>query len=85
MSDFTNPKILTQDISIPGISNKQTFDISKYSVKYKKFDADDVADMIELQKIETECLRGDKIILLSRNTFTFMSQYFLVVSYLEKD
>lgn len=67
----------------------QTLDPSKiyekYSVKYKKFNLDEPADVIELQNIETTGLRGEDIVVLKKDTFPFMDKFFVVIQYLEKN
>lgn len=77
-----------QEFSLPGMFGSQS-DTSKiwesYSVKYKKFDLDEVADVLELQNIETVGLKGQDIVVLKKDGFAFMDKYMIVIQYLEKN
>lgn len=81
----------TRDIGMPGISSQlsgKKTGLDKYSVKYYKANMDEVGDMLELSSIETRALRakpGDEdIVLIDKNSFTFMDKCFLIIKYLEK-
>jgi hypothetical protein len=74
------------EFSMPGMfgaSSDPSKIYDKYSVKYKKVDLDDPADLLELQQIETRGLRGQDIVILKKDNFVFMSQFFIVIQYLE--
>ena len=76
-----------QNFVMPAISERVNTSkaLQDYSVKYFKADMDDQGDILELQRIETEGLKGDNIVLLSKDKFTFMDHYFIVISYMEKN
>lgn len=65
------------------LSNKKT--MAEYTVRWKKFDLADPADLIELSNLETLAMRGDRVVLLSNDKFTFMDKYFIVYRYMEKN
>lgn len=74
-----------QDMGLPGLSAKfssKAFD--GYTIKYCKADLDEPADMFQLQEIETKSLRGDEIVLLEKDKYTFLEKYFIVLRYMEK-
>lgn len=81
------PEVKPEDFSIPGMTGRQVqgFDASKYSVKYFKADLEDLGDLTMLQEIETKGIRGDKVLILNRDKFTFMDKYFVIVQYMEKN
>jgi hypothetical protein len=58
--------------------------LSDYSVKYKKFNLDEASDVLELQLLETTGLRGQDVVILKKDTFVFMSSFFIVIQYMEK-
>ena len=66
-----------------GVSNEQ-FDTSKYQVRYGKYCIGDPEATADLESIETRGLKGVDIVILNKEKFTFMDQYFLVVTYLER-
>lgn len=64
---------------------KNTPDLTGYSVKYIKACIDDLTEMAALQSIETRGISGNgDIIILDRDKYVFMKDYFLIVHYLEK-
>lgn len=75
----------TTDISLPGMIKSTASEFDNYSVKYHKADLEDLGDVTLLQEIETRALRGDGIVVLTRNTFTFNFQYFVVIQYMERN
>lgn len=62
--------------------------LDKYVIKYLKADVDAPVDMLEISNIETKALRAkpgdEEVVLLDKNTFTFMDKYFVVIHYMEK-
>lgn len=83
------PGIVTEELSLPGITSKLGSGgqkiLNNYSVKYFKADIDNLEDLLTLQELETRSLRGDEIVLLEKDKFIFMSQYFIIIKYLEKN
>lgn len=81
------PGLTTREFALPavgdGFKNKSAMD--GYSVKYGKFDMDDLEDISLLQDIETRGLQGEDIVLVEKDKFTFMSSYFIILKYLEKN
>lgn len=59
--------------------------MENYSVKTMKVDIDDPVMCMELDKIQTEGIQGDRIVILDKDKFTFMDKYFIVVTYMEKN
>lgn len=70
---------------VPGFNGKGTeFSPKDYRVRYYKADLDDPGCVAMLEKIETDSLKEDKrVLLLSKDKFSFQTGYFIVVSYLE--
>ena len=58
--------------------------IDNYKIRYLKGSLDNEAFVIELQAIETECLKGDRLVLLDRETFSFQDSFFVVLRYMER-
>lgn len=83
------PGITTEELSLPGITSQLGSGAQKllndYSVKYFKCDIDDVGDVLTLQEIETRGIRGDEVVILEKDKFVFMAQYFIILKYLEKN
>lgn len=76
------------EFSMPSMFGGASQDISKYvqdySIKYKKFNLDEVADVIELQNLETRGLKGQDILILKKDNYVFMQTFFIVLQYMEK-
>lgn len=69
---------------MPGVvPPKIVNEMNKYRVRYQKFNLDDLADIAELEKIETKGVRGDGVFVLSKKDFIFMDKIFMLVNYLE--
>ena len=83
------PGIVTEELSLPGITSKMGSGakayMGNYSVKYGKFDLDNVPDVLTLSEIETRAVRGDEVVILTKDKMGFMTQYFIIISYLEKN
>jgi len=80
------PSILNE-MPVPAMADKlkNRNDHSGYTAKYIKANIDDPTEMAELQLIETRGIDGnDEIILLDRDKFTFMQNYYIILHYLEK-
>ena len=81
-----NETIKPQEFSLPGLTSKSSgIDMKKYSVRYYKANLDEPVDVMTLQDIETKGVRGDEVLILTRDKMSFMDKYFLVVCYLEKN
>ncbi len=75
-----------ESFQLPGLTTKSgVIDYSNYSVKYFKADLDDQGDLLTLQQIETRGVRGDGVLILSRDKFTFNTSYFLIIQYMEQN
>ncbi len=78
-----------EELSIPGITAKIGTSAHKYmqdySVKYFKGDLDDLGDLTFIQDIETRAIRGEDIVILTKDHYSFMAQYFIIISYMEKN
>jgi hypothetical protein len=74
-------------VTIPGFvpsMGDDAFDPNKYEVKYVKIDMDDPLGVTLLEALETRALRNDGLFILSKDKFTFMDRYLMIVSYLEQ-
>lgn len=58
---------------------------SKYRVRWIKLNLDDLADISELERIETKALRDEGVYVVSKKDFFFMDKIFMLVSYWEVD
>lgn len=72
--------------SIPGFGNKSVQDtgLDNYRIKYFKADLDDPSAVMELERLETEGLKAESIVLLNKATFSFQASFFVVLTYGEK-
>lgn len=59
-------------------------DLRNFRVRYLKVDFDEASDLLELEALETRGIRGEDVVILNKDKFTFMQKYFLIVAYLEK-
>ena len=82
-----NDKSTLQEFPIPGFapSINSAKQLDKYSIKYIRADLGEPADVFELCEIETKGLKGDEIVLLSKDKYVFMDKYFIVLQYVEKN
>ena len=74
-------------LGVPGITKKLS-DAAKfdnYTVKWKQFDLSNAEHILDLSVIETEGMKGENIVLISSDKFTFMDRYFVVIRYMEKN
>jgi hypothetical protein len=83
------PGMMIEEMPVPsmadGLKNVSSKDLDGYSIKYIKADMDDLAAVADLQRVETLGLRGDSIILLNRDKYTFLERYFIVLQYMERN
>lgn len=81
--------ITTEEFSLPGITSELGSGAKKalnnYSVKYFKCNMDTLEDVLTLQDIETRGIRGEDVVILTKDKFTFMTEYFMIISYMEKN
>lgn len=86
--DITKTKGVTTPVtadSLPGILPsvpKDDLDMNKYRVKYLKLDMNEIADITELENIETRAIRNKGVYLLSKEKFIFMDKMYMLISYL---
>lgn len=70
--------------SMPGVLPAKVInEMKKYRVRYQKFNLDDLADVAELEKIETKGVRDEGVFIMSKKDFIFMDKIFMLVNYLE--
>jgi hypothetical protein len=81
----TNGIITAEPMAFPGFGPKPVdeSDFKNYSVKYAQIDIMDPGSRAELEIIETKAVKGQGIIILTKDKFTFMDKYYMVVSYLQ--
>lgn len=76
--------MIPNESPMPGMSSQPNPAID-YNVKYMKIDLDDPGDKMDLQDIETRALRDAGVQILTRDKFTFMDRYFMIISYMERN
>lgn len=69
---------------LPGLP-ASGWDPSKFSIRYRKFNLDDLGDITELEQIETRAIRDQGVFVLSKKDFIFMDKIFMLISYAEMD
>lgn len=78
--------IVTEDPSnFPGFGHKKidVRDMNNYNVRYAKIDMDDLGSRTEIELLETRAIQDRGIVILTKDKFTFMDKYFMIISYLE--
>ncbi|MCI4435642.1 MAG: hypothetical protein JHC33_02355 [Ignisphaera sp.] len=80
------PGINIEEFAMPNPTGKTTGSVNPedYRVRYFKADIDEPSDLAELELIETEALEGKTKVLLKKDSFTFQSSFFVVITFLEK-
>lgn len=76
-----------ETLSLPGFgpgNSDAKFDPLNYRVRYGKYDLDDMGSVSELELVETAGLAAVDIVVLTKDKFTFMDKYYMIVTYLEK-
>lgn len=81
----TNEVASENESMFPGFGPKKIDegDYNNYKVRYAHIDMMDVGSRTELEIIETKAIKGQGVIVLTKDKYTFMDKYFMVVSYLE--
>ncbi len=69
---------------VPGFIPSKKAAMNKVRVRYGKFNLDDLADVAELERIETKNLRGEGIFISAKKDFFFMDKIFMLVTYVEE-
>jgi len=77
--------IKTETLTFPSFGNTplDAMDLSNYRVRYSKIDTSEPGELMELELIETRGLAGKDIVVLKKDSWTFMDKLFILVSYLE--
>lgn len=79
-------KAQAQDLSIPAFNNKLGgLNFNDYTVKYYRANFDEPSDMLHLSDIETRGVRGDGVLIISRDKMSFMDRYYIIINYMEKN
>lgn len=83
----TNEVVNENESMFPGFGPKKVDedDYHNYNVRYAHIDMMEPGSRTQLEIIETKAIRGQGIIVLTKDKYTFMDKYFMVVSYLELD
>jgi hypothetical protein len=76
--------IKTEELALPSFGPTPSDELSDYEVKYFKANVDEPVERAELSIIETKGLKGTDVVILSKDKFTFMDKYFVIVQYMEK-
>lgn len=73
--------------SFPGFGPKKIdpSDYHNYRVKYAHIDLMDPGSRAELEIIETRAVKDQGVVVLTKDKYTFMDKFFIVISYLELD
>jgi hypothetical protein len=81
----TNSLVIQEENTFPGFGPKKVddSDVTNYRVRYAQIDIMDPGSRAELEIIETRAIKNQGVIVLTKDTFTFMDKYYMVVSYLE--
>jgi hypothetical protein len=71
--------------SFPGFGAKKLdeSDFRNYKVRYALIDVMDPGSRAELEIVETKAVKGQGVVVLTKDTYTFMDKFFIVISYLE--
>lgn len=74
------------EIEIPGFgAPKIKINSVDYAIKYLKANLDDLGQRTELEIIESKGIDGTgDIVIIAKDKFTFMKEYFMVVTYMER-
>lgn len=74
-----------EESMFPGFGPKKIdeSDFNNYRVRYAQIDMMDPGSRAELEIIETRAIKNQGIVVLTKDTFTFMDKYYMVISYLE--
>jgi hypothetical protein len=83
----TGSVIVSEDTGFPGFGPKKIDenDLSNYRVKYAMVDLMDPGSRAELEIIETKAVKGQGVIVLTKDKYSFMDKFFIVISYLEME
>lgn len=73
-------------VTLPGFvpDTGKGFDAQQHRIRYLKIDLDDLGAITELEQLETKALRNEGVYVLSKEKYTFLEKFFLVVQYVEK-
>lgn len=74
--------------SLPGILPglpKGAWDPDKFKIRYQKLNMDELADVTELELIETKAIRNRGVYVISKKDFVFMDKIFMLICYMEED
>lgn len=58
--------------------------LQNYRIRYLKLNLDDLADIAELEKIETKAIRGEGCYILGKKDFFFMDKIFILLNFMEE-
>lgn len=58
--------------------------LEPYQVFYIKGSIDDESFLIQLERLQTQGIKGDDVVLLSEDTFVFQDEYYVVLKYMQK-
>jgi hypothetical protein len=83
----TNSVTSKEESMFPGFGPKKVDenDFNNYHVRYAQIDIMDPGSRAELEIIETRAIKNQGVVILTKDKFTFMDKYYMVVSYLELD
>lgn len=82
---LASAKPLTNE-DMPGfVPKKNASSTDKMNVRYQKLCFSSPADLIELERIETLAVRNKGVYVLSKNTYSFMADMYIVIGYLESE
>lgn len=86
--DGVTNAVITDEASVfPGFGPKKIdeSDFKNYRVRYALIDVMDPGSRAELEIVETRAVKGQGVVVLTKDTYTFMDKFFIVISYLELD
>lgn len=71
-------------MQIPGFVPGKGKSTKDTRVRFGRFNMSELADVAELEKIETKAIRGDGVWILKEQTYVFMQDMYYVVQYIEE-
>lgn len=75
----------SQEEPMPGNMRTTQTDYSNYQVKYAKINMDDQGEVSFLEALESRAIQGDgTVVVLTKEKFSFQTEYFIVISYLQR-
>lgn len=75
------------DLTMPGMmakSTSQMLDYKDYRIRYYKANLSSPEDLMMLENLTTEGIKGENIVVLGTDKYSFQRDFFVVLTYAEK-